>query len=180
MVIFISTFGPNKKILSLFLIIFLGMNFFIPRAWSQGDEISLQVNFIEGGDSLDFGRLRNLDADGTPTSEAATRQVRINVDPVGGSTNAYIVTQIVQETPVNEVGTPVPLETVLYRVQEEVGSGVLRVPNQTPLVSGEEEIYRSASTGGSSQLLITYDLTASPEQEAGSYSGSIAYRVSAI
>ncbi len=179
MVIFISIFEQNKKILALSWLLLLGAGFFVPRAWAA-DEINLQVTFIEGGDSLDFGRLRNLETDGTPTTEAATRQVRLNIDPVGGSLKSYIVTQIVQETPANQVGTPVPLDTVLYRVQEEVGSGVVRVPNQTPLVSGEEEIYRSSPTGGSSQLLVIYDLAASPQQEAGSYSGSIAYRVSAV
>ena len=144
------------------------------------DEITLSVSFLGSGDSLDFGRLRNLANDGSPTTESSTRQVRITIQPVGGSTKPYLVSQVLEEPPINQVGTSVSSDSVLYRVQEEVGSVVVRVPSQTPLTSGEEEIYRSGPNGGEAQLLITYDLQTSPGQEAGSYNGSLLYRVSTL
>lgn len=152
----------------------------ISEAHAQNEDVTLTVDFIGGGTSLDFGRLRNLDNDGAPTQESSTRQVRLTIQPSQGSTRPYVVTQILTLEPTQERGTSITRDSIVFRVEEEQGTGTLRTPEQTPLVGGEEEIYRSASTGGDSQLLITYDLVSSPEQEAGSYAGIIDYRVSLI
>ena len=147
-------------------------------AQAQSEEISLTVNFVGGGGSLDFGRLRNLDENGTTTAESSTRQVRLVIQPTQGNVRPYIVTQILSSEFTQEAGGAAPANSVLFRVEEESGSGEVRVPDQVPLTVGEQEIYRSSPTGGSSQLLITYDLTASPDQQAGTYNGIIDYRVS--
>ena len=176
MVISTSTYALSKKVGFFFLILLLsGAN-----PGRAQDEITLTVTTVGGGDTIDFGRLRNLQSDGTPTQESSTRQVRLNIDPVGGSTKPYIVTQVLQQAPADPMGMAASADSILYRVQEETGSGTVRIPSQTPLVAGEEEIYRSSPTGGSSQLLITYDFGTSPDQEAGSYTGSILYRVSTL
>ena len=149
-----------------------------PLAGAQSEDISLTVSFVGGGSSLDFGRLRNLDENGTPTTESSTRQVRLVIQPAGGVVRPYIVTQILSSEITQEAGGAAPTNSVLFRVEEESGSGEVRIPNPTPLTVGEQEIYRSSPTGGSSQLLITYDLTASPDQQAGTYNGIVDYRVS--
>lgn len=153
----------------------------LPSPWGRTqDEITLEVNFVSGENSLDFGRLRNLETDGTPTTDTATRQVRLVIQPVVGNQQPYVVSQILDTAPTNEQGTSVSPNSIVYRVQEEEGSGTVRIPEQTPLGIGEQEIYRSGATGGNAQLLITYDLVASPDQEAGSYNENMVYRVSAI
>ena len=144
------------------------------------DEITLTITFVGGGNSLDFGRLRNLREDGTPTTESATRQVRLTIQPAQGTSRPYIVTQVVTSELTQETGARANPEGILYRVEEESGGGEIRITNETLLSVGEQEIYRSAPTGGNSQLLVTYDLTATPEQEAGSYNGVIDYRVSLV
>lgn len=165
----------------LVLVVLVGIGISGPgTANAQTDEITLTVTFVGGGNSLDFGRLRNLESDGTPTTESATRQVRLLIQPASGNTKPYLVTQILSQDPTQENGIPLAANSILYRVEEEIGSGIVRVPEQTPLLFGEEEIYRSASTGDESQLLIVYDLISDPEQEAGSYSGLLDYRVSMI
>ena len=177
MVTFTSIFGRSRKAGWLVLAVVLSH----PVLARAQNEITLTVSFVGGGDTLDFGRLRNLEKDGTPAAESATRQVRLNIQPVGGSTKPYIVTQILQQDPTNQTGgSAASTDSILYRVQEETGSGTVRVPSQTPLAAGEEEIYRSNPSGGESQLLITYDLGTSPDQEAGSYTGAIMYRVSTL
>ena len=176
MVTFTSIFGRNRKIGWLALAILLSHSFPVQAQ----DEITLTVSFVGGGEGLDFGRLKNLETDGTPAAESATRQMRLNIQPVGGSTKPYIVTQVLQQAPTNQTGGTVSSDSILYRVQEETGSGTVRVPGQTPLAPGEEEIYRSNPNGGESQLLITYDLGTSTDQEAGSYAGTIMYRVSTV
>ena len=149
-------------------------------AWAQDEGVTLEVSFVGGGNSLDFGRLRNLQSDGAPTQDSSTRQIRLIVRTATGNKRPYIITQVVNGDLVNEDGTSVTPESVLYRVDEETGSGLVRVPDETPLTAGEQEIYQSGIEGGTSQLLITYDLVTSSEQEAGSYAGSIVYRVSTI
>lgn len=150
------------------------------RVDAQNEDVTLTVSFEGGGTSLDFGRLRNLDNEGAPTRESSTRQVRLTIQPSQGSTRPYVVTQILSSDLVQERGASVSSDSVLFRVEQEQGTGTVRIPEQTPLAVGEQEIYRSAPTGGNSQLLITYDLASSPEQEAGSYTGTIDYRVSLI
>lgn len=150
----------------------------IPLIHAQNEDVTLTVSFEGGGTSLDFGRLKNLDSDGAPTQESSTRQVKLTIQPTQGNTRPYIVSQILSIEPVQEKGTAVSNDSILFRVEEQEGTGTVRVIEQTPLRVGEQEIYRSGATGGNSQLLITYDLTSLPEQEAGSYTGTIDYRVS--
>ena len=151
----------------------------IPLGRAQ-DEITLQVNYVGGGSSLDFGRLRNLQTDGSPAAESSTRRVRLVVEPVQGNTRPYVVTQILDQEPTNEAGKATSPRSIVYRVEEETGSGTVKVTSETPLAAGEQEIYQSHPQGGNSQLLITYDLVTSPDQEAGSYAGSVTYRVSTL
>ena len=177
----ISIFGSSKSCRVGFIILWAAGYFFsgIPLGKAQ-DEITLQVNFVGGGSSLDFGRLRNLQSDGTPAAESSTRQVRLVMQPAQGNTRPYIVTQIVDNEPANEAGKTTSPRSVVYRVEEETGSGTVKVTSETPLVAGEQEIYQSSPQGGNSQLLVTYDLVTTPEQEAGSYTGLITYRVSTL
>ena len=102
------------------------------------------------------------------------------MEPVAGNTKPYVVTQIVDSSPANETGTSTSPNSVVYRVEEENGSGTIHVPQETPLALGEQEIYHSSAQGGNTQLLITYDLVALPEQEAGSYTGAVTFRVSTL
>ena len=174
-----SIFGSNKK-LKAYLLAAVASTLLFNHSEGLAQEISLTVSYVDGGNSLNFGRLRNLEDDGTPKNESSTRQLRLLITPASGNTQPYIVTQILSQDPVQERGTPVVDQSIRYTVQEETGAGTVRVPDETPLVSGEEEIYRSSPSGGTSQLLITFDLTASSEQEAGNYEGIIDYRVSLI
>ena len=175
---FESIFERNKVVFSAVLVA-AGLCFVLPRAFGQ-DEITLQINFVGGGDSLSFARLHNLEKDGTPSSESATRQARLLIQPAEGNTRPYVVTQILTSELVQEDGVPVKENSIFFQVEQEVGSGTIRVPDQTPLVPGEQEIFRSGPNGGETQLLITYDLTAQPDQQAGSYNGTLDYRVSTI
>ena len=156
------------------------LTFNVSKVGGQTEDVTLTVTFVGGGSSLDFGRLRNLEEDGKPTSESATRQLRLLIQPAQGNNRPYIVTQVFIQEPSHERGGRVSPNSILYRVDEETGTGTIRVPSETPFGSGEQEIYRSAPTGGQSQLLVTFDLMASAEQEAGSYEGTIEYRVSLI
>ena len=176
MATFTSIFGRSRKIGWFALAILLSHSFPVQAQ----DDIMLTVSFVGGGDGLDFGRLRNLENDGSPARESAMRQARLNIQPVGGSTKPYIVTQILQQAPTSQAGGTAFSDSILYRVQEETGSGTVRVPSQIPLSPGEEEIYRSNPNGGESQLLITYDIETSSDQEAGSYAGTLMYRVSTV
>ena len=144
------------------------------------DEITLEVNLVDGGSSIDFGRLRNLGTDGNPVNENAIRRVRLIIKPALGNVKPYIVTQILDTELSNQAGSSVSSGSMTYRVEEESGTGTVRVPEQTPLTAGEQEIYQSNPEGGNAQLLLTYDLTTSQEQQAGSYRGSITYRVSTL
>lgn len=176
--IFESIFEQNKVVFSAVLVA-AGLCLVSPRAFGQ-DEITLQVNFVGGGDSIDFGRMRNLEQDGRPITESATRQVRLSIQPVAGNTKPYTVTQIVTQEPTQQDGASIKDQSIFFRVEQETGTGNIRVPEQTPLVFGEQEIFRSEPTGGPTQLLITYDLSTQPDQQAGSYSGTLDYRVSTI
>ena len=173
-------FAPNKRFwAALFLMSVCIFHFSLKEAAAQ-DEITLTVTFVGGGSSLDFGHLKNLDNEGGTTTESSTRQIRLLMEPAAGNTKPYVVTQIVDSAPANETGTPTASNSIVYRVEEENGSGTIHVPQETPFVSGEQEIYHSSPQGGNAQLLITYDLVASPEQEAGSYAGSVTFRVSTL
>ena len=176
----LSMFVPSRRT-QLFIFITM-MTALVTHASlaSAQDEITLTVTFVGGGDAIDFGRLRNLESDGAPTTETATRQVRLAIRPSTGNVKPYLVTQILETEPTNEMGNSVSSSSILYRVEQEAGAGTVRVPDQTPMVAGEEEIYQSGPQGGDSDLLITYDLIASSEQEAGSYNGTLDYRVSTI
>lgn len=153
-----------------------GLFFLASAALAQ--DIALQVEFLSGGNSLDFGRIKNLRSDGSATSEVSTRQVRLTITPDPGNERPYVITQVLEPFPSNEAGNRAPENSVLYRVEEQTGSGIVRIPSQTPLQWGEQEIYRSSPSGGSAVLLVTYDLTSSTEQEAGIYHGNLVYRVS--
>lgn len=181
--VFLSMCGWNRKVRNhaFFLwMIFLAGGAGTHFALAQSEDITLTASFVGGGNSLDFGRLRNLQEDGSPAAESSTRQVRLAIQPATGVVRPYLVTQILSSEVTQESGGAAPTDSILFRVEEESGSGDIRVPNETPLTVGEQELYRSAPAGGASQLLITYDLTASPDQEAGSYHGVIDYRVSLI
>ena len=181
MEILISISGPSKnRGIKIAVLLAAGFVFAgIPLGRAQ-DEITLQVSYVGGRSSLDFGRLRNLQTDGTPAAESSTRQVRLVMEPVQGNTRPYIVTQIVDQEPSSEAGKAASSRSIVYRVEEETGTGTVKVTSETPLVAGEQEIYQSNPQGGNSQLLITYDLVTTPDQEAGSYTGSITYRVSTL
>ncbi len=175
---FLSICGRNKKIIgAFFCLCFIVAG----RVSLAQDEITLTVAFVGGGNSLDFGRLRNLRDDGTPATESATRQVRLAITPVVGNARPYVVTQVLTSELTQETGVSANPEGILYRVEQESGTaGEIRITSETLLSVGEQEIFRSAPTGGASQLLITYDLNATPEQEAGAYNGIMDYRVSLV
>lgn len=179
---FHSTFGRNNTAAVAAFLLFMGIaagTVGPDAAWAQ-EEVTLTVTFVGGGSSVDFGRLRNLAEDGRPLHESSTRQVRLAIQPAGGNTRPYLVTQTLASELTQETGGTASPQVILFRVEQESGSGEIRVPDQTPLSVGEEEIYRSSPSGGNAELLITYDLTASPDQEAGSYNGFLDYRVSLI
>ena len=169
--------GLNKRIIWAILCLCLMMSGLAQLGQAQ-EELALTVAFVGGGNSLDFGRLRNLQEDGTPATESSTRQVRLTIQPVQGNVRPYIVTQVLTSGLTQETGVNADPKGILYRVEEESGAGEIRVTSETHLNVGEQEIYRSAPTGGSAVLLITYDLSATPEQEAGSYQGMMDYRAS--
>jgi len=144
----------------------------IPAVYAE--EIKLDVTLIGGGTSIDFGTLKNLTSDGTNVPAAASRQVRLTITPVGKK--PYIVTQILHQDPNNEGGELLRPHSIRYRVNQEMGSGIVRTPNITPLSTGSQEIFISDSMGSPAILLIIYDFLVPPGQEAGTYNTLITYR----
>ena len=139
--------------------------------------LDLEATVVTGETSIDFGNLRSLAPNGDPAADSAVRQVRLSVN--SDLNRAYVITQIVQDVPVNPNGTALESEGLQFRVVVENGRGVVRTSDREPLRPGMQEIYLSDDNEAQTVLLVTYTLTPPPGQKAGRYHGTVTYRVDA-
>jgi hypothetical protein len=124
---------------------------------------------------VDFGTVRSLGPQGEPESEVVVRRVRLTID--SHSTGRYQVFQRMNAPWLNPAGKEFPLGAVRFFVSESPARGDVRVPNPTPLVVGDQEIYLSDAAGSDTELVITYSVQVPPGQQAGRYQTSVSYRV---
>lgn len=136
--------------------------------------VNWDVSVIDGGSSIDFGRLRSLNSDGSETGEVSIRQVRITVPENLG--RPYTISQILSSRPENQDGGAVSEEAIRFRVQQENGMGSLMTGNEEPLREGPQEIYQSMD-GSAASIVITYHLLVPSGQSAGRYYSSLNYRI---
>ena len=143
----------------------------------HAETLTLDAMVVTGETSINFGSLRSLESNGEPASDSAARQVRLTVTSDLG--RSFVISQMVQDSPVNTNGTALDPEHLRFRVTVENGRGIVRTSDREPLRPGMQEIYISDDNEAQTVLLITYDLTPPPVQKAGRYNGTISYRVDA-
>ncbi len=139
--------------------------------------LDLNATVVTGETAIDFGSLKSLEHNGEPASDSAVRQVRLRVN--SGLKRPYVISQIVQDVPVNPNGTVLEPEGLRFRIVVENGHGIVRTPPLEPLRPGMQEIYLADDNEAQTVLLITYNLTPPPGQKAGRYHGTVTYRVDA-
>jgi hypothetical protein len=149
----------------------------VPGSGQSSGTIQLNVQFINGGSSIEFGNLRSLDRNGDPANDTALSQVRLIVNNT--LNRSYIISQTLQSDTMNQSGALLPPEAIRFKIQQESGGGLIRVPDMTPLRPGTQEIFFSDSTGSASSILITYEILVPPAQRAGYYRNTVNYRVDA-
>ncbi len=142
--------------------------------WAQLD---LEATVVTGETAIDFGNVRSLDSRGEPLSDTSVRQVRLVI--TSDLQRPYVISQILQDSPLNSNGTAIEPEALRFRVIVENGSGIVRTSDLEPLRPGMQEIYLSSDNEAQTVLLITYNLTPAPGQKAGRYQGTISYRADA-
>ncbi|MFA6600735.1 MAG: hypothetical protein WC352_00305 [Candidatus Omnitrophota bacterium] len=149
----------------------------VPGSGQVPGILHLEVQFVNAGTSLEFGNLKSLDQNGEPVSDTSVVQVRLSVNTTLG--RPYILTQTLQGDTMNQSGAVLPYEAIRFRVEQEAGSGLIRVPDGTPLRPGSQEIYFSDSAGSPASILVTYEMTVPAAQRAGNYRNTVNYRVDA-
>ena len=152
---------------------FILILFFFPN---QGHaEFALDVETIEGIQDLDFGSVESYSPDGEPSSESVSRQILLMVRT--DLQKPYRVTQILERKAVNENLNAIKPEAIQYTTVLRQGDGLLRAPSRRNLELGEQEIFLSNGTGDAAEILIQYDLSVPPAEQAGYYRTSIRYRL---
>lgn len=144
---------------------------------AAAEMVDLEVMVVTGETGIDFGRLQSLDPSGDPVSDSAVRQVRLSV--TSDTARPFVISQMLQDEPVNPNGTALAPQALRYTVTLEQGQGVIRTGNLEPLRPGTQEIYISSDNEERTVLLITYDFIVPAGQKAGRYQGMVTYRVDA-
>jgi len=144
----------------------------IPSACAE--TLDLEAIVVTGESSIDFGNLRSLDASGAPLGDSSVRQVRLSV--VSDLGRPYLITQMLQDYPVNPDGSVLEEPAVRFSITVEQGRGIVRTGNLEPLRPGAQEIYISSDNEEQTVLLINYDFLVPPGQKAGRYQGIVTYR----
>lgn len=139
-------------------------------------ELTLQVVPLQGSRDIDFGEAQSLGPQGEPQGDTMVRQVRLVITN-SNSSQRYQIFQRMNEPWKNVAGKELPLETIRFYVAESKTSGIIQVPNPTPLTLGEQELFLSDSTGSSDQLLVVYTVQVPPGQRAGDYRSTMTFRV---
>ncbi len=158
---------------SLFVAGLVLILFFCPRV--SRAEFALDIEAVEGIQDLDFGAVESYSSDGEPVSESVSRQIRLTVRT--DLHKPYRVTQILERQAVNENLNALKPETIQYHSVLRQGDGLLRAPNRRNMELGEQEIFLSSGAGDEAEILIQYDLTVPPAEQAGYYRTSIRYRL---
>lgn len=140
--------------------------------------VALQVSIVDGqkSNTVDFGNVPSLTAGSEAgANTVVVRRVRLTIS--SSSLGRYQILQQPNGPWTNPMGEEFPFESVLFNVTETAPKGDVRVPNPTPMRSGEQDLYLSSASGEDTELLITYTAQAPEGQKAGRYRTSVSYRV---
>lgn len=140
--------------------------------------IGLEVATVDGGSTIDFGVIN----DQMPGTEFAagsiTKEVRLTVTDTGNQ--RYVVSQMVHAPPTDGGGHLFDSAKISCYAAFRQGSGDLRIAHATPLFIGEQEIFYSSASGGTSEIILVYRIDAPQNNPAGVYNTLITYKVSTL
>ncbi|MBI4972085.1 MAG: hypothetical protein HZC17_09710 [Candidatus Omnitrophica bacterium] len=164
-----------NRILQCLLILPLALLPITASAPAFAQQATIAVEPINGGFDMDFGNVKSLGPDGELKTNIVTGQLRLIITNPSG--NPYKIYQTIYSSWQNESGENLPFDSVQFFITNTKTPGLIKVPTNGYLQSGQQEIFQSDPQGDNEDFLINYTIRIPPEQKAGRYRMNVAFNV---